>query len=217
MLQIRVQRLRMDNAGENIHIERGIRSDPVLSEMGTVVEYTAPHTPQQNGKVERAFPTLFGRARAACNGAKLPEDLRKKLFCEAFRDAVQKDGILYTRGRGTGPPYNIFFGKQSPYLNDLHPFGEIGVCYVPSLAYKKTDNKGRIGIYLNLPINHPRHTFKFYNPYTNSVFTSRNVTWTGLMWGDYEKINPKIYSYQTVIVFDSDKEDCTPEVDCPPE
>ena len=52
--------------------------------MGTVVEYTAPYTPQQNGKVERAFPTHFSRARAACNGAKLPVELRKKLFCEAF-------------------------------------------------------------------------------------------------------------------------------------
>ena len=77
--------------------------------MGTVVEYTAPYTPQQNGKVERAFPTLFGRAQAACNGAKLPEDLRKKLFCEAFRDAVQKDRIMYTRGRETGPHTMSFF------------------------------------------------------------------------------------------------------------
>ena len=43
--------------------------------MGTVVENKAPYTLQQNGKVERAFPTLFGRARAACNGAKLPIEL----------------------------------------------------------------------------------------------------------------------------------------------
>ena len=67
--KIRVQVLRMDNAGENIHIENGIQSDPVLCEMGTVVEYMAPYTPQQNGKVECAFPALFGRVPAACNGA----------------------------------------------------------------------------------------------------------------------------------------------------
>ena len=79
--------------------------------MGTVIEYTAPYTPQQNGKVERAFPTLFSRARALCNGAKLDTTLRKKLFCEAFRDAVQKDAILYTRGQEAGPPYNAFFQK----------------------------------------------------------------------------------------------------------
>ena len=155
--------------------------------------YVAPHPRPVDGTYNPyAMERLSKVGRRVMRLAKLPEELRKKLFCEAFRDAVQKDGILYTRGREMGPPYNIFFGKHSPYLNDLHPFGEIGICYIPSLAYKKTDNKGRVGIYLNLPINHPRHTYKFYNPHTNSVFTSRNVTWTGLMWGDYEKNNPKV-------------------------
>ena len=59
---------------------------------------------------------------------------------------------------------------------------------------------------MNLPINHPRHTFKFFNPYTKKVFTSRNVTWTGLTWGEYEKISPENYFHKTVIVLDSDKE-----------
>ena len=68
----------MDNAGENIYTANAIRSDPVLCEMGTMVEYTALYTPQQNGKVEHAFPTLFGRARTACNGAKLRVELQKK-------------------------------------------------------------------------------------------------------------------------------------------
>ena len=49
----------MDNAGENIYIEQAIRSDPVLCEMGTVIEYTAPYTPQQNGKVERESNERF--------------------------------------------------------------------------------------------------------------------------------------------------------------
>ena len=134
----------MDNAGENIYIKKAIRSDLVLCEMGTVVEYTASYTPQQNGKVEHAFPTLFSRARAACNGAKLPIELRKKLFCEAFQDAVQKDSILYTRRRNIGPLYNAFFGKNAPYIEDLHPFGEIGICYIPNLGYNRMNNRGRI-------------------------------------------------------------------------
>ena len=96
----------------------------------------------QNGKVERAFSTLFSRASAACNGAKLPIELQKKLFCEAFQDAVQKDAILYTRGQNTGPPYNAFFGKNAPYVEDLHPFGEIGICYIPNLGYNRTNNRG---------------------------------------------------------------------------
>ena len=107
--KIKVQVIRMDNAGENIYIEQAIRSDPALCEMGTVMEYTVPYTPQQNRKVEQAFPTLFSRARASCNGAKLDTTLRKKLFCEAFQDAVQKDAVLCTQGRKAGPPYNVFF------------------------------------------------------------------------------------------------------------
>ena len=35
---------------------------------------------------------------------------------------------------------------------------------------------------------------------------SRNVTWTGLMWGEYEKISPENYFYKTVVVLDSDEE-----------
>ena len=70
----------MDNAGENIYIENAIRSDWVLCEMDTIVEYMASYTPQQNGKVEHAFPTLFGRAHATCNGAKLPVELQKNYF-----------------------------------------------------------------------------------------------------------------------------------------
>ena len=59
--------------------------------MGTIVEYTAPYTPQQNGKVKCAFPTLFGRACAVFNRAKCTNELQKK--CEVFWDAVQK--MLY--------------------------------------------------------------------------------------------------------------------------
>ena len=61
-------------------------------------------------------------------------------------------------------------------------------------------------MYLNLPINHPRHTFKFFNPYTKKVFTSRNVKRKCLTWGEYEKISPESYFYKTVIVLDSDEE-----------
>ena len=39
------------------------------------------------------------------------------------------------------------------------------------------------------------------------MFTLRNVTWTGLIWGDYKKTDPKDCFHKTVVVLDSDKED----------
>ena len=77
---------------------------------------------------------------------------------------VQKDAIQLTQKREIGPPYNAFLGKNAPCVNNLHPFSEIGICYVLRLGYNRTNNKGRIGLYINSPINHPQHTFKFYHP-----------------------------------------------------
>ena len=71
LLQIYVQHcvtfkiIQMDNAGENLEIQKHLNNHPILHEMGTKIEYTAPFTPQQNGKIERVFPTLFARVRAS--------------------------------------------------------------------------------------------------------------------------------------------------------
>ena len=105
----------MDNVGENLYIEQAMRSDPVLCEMGTVVEYTAPYTPQQNGKVEQAFPTLFSRACALCNRAKLPTTLQRNYF---VRPSKMRS--------------NAFFQKNAPYVEDLHPWGNRNLLYSKS-------------------------------------------------------------------------------------
>ena len=96
----------MDNAEENIYTKQAIRSDLVLCEMGTIVEYTAPYTPQQNGKVECAFPTLFGRARAACNGAKLPVELCKKSAPPPTFPSRTEELSVVTKA--------LLFSKESP-------------------------------------------------------------------------------------------------------
>ena len=53
-----VQCLRMDNAGENLLLERAIELDPVIN---TVVEYTPRNCPQCNGRVERKYAWLHGK------------------------------------------------------------------------------------------------------------------------------------------------------------
>ena len=57
---IKVKKIRCDNAGENQTMEK----DCVRRKMGVTFEYTAVGTPQQNGRIERKFATLYGRVRA---------------------------------------------------------------------------------------------------------------------------------------------------------
>jgi hypothetical protein len=60
--------LRLDNSGENRKLQHKLKT----SGFGHIVyEYTSPRTPEQNGKVERGFATVLGRARSMMNSAGL--------------------------------------------------------------------------------------------------------------------------------------------------
>ena len=73
--EYKVKFIRCDNAGENLKLEEACKKEG----FGIKFEYTAPGTPQQNGKVERAFATLYGRVRSMLNAARLNNEFRKGL------------------------------------------------------------------------------------------------------------------------------------------
>jgi hypothetical protein len=52
------------------------------------MEFTAPNMPQENGKVERAFATLWGRTRAMLSNACFNEEFRTGLWTECARCAT---------------------------------------------------------------------------------------------------------------------------------
>jgi hypothetical protein len=70
-----VKHIRCDNAGENSTLETLLHKEG----FGIIFEYSARSTPQQNGKVERAFATLYGRMRAMMLTARMDLYQRTKL------------------------------------------------------------------------------------------------------------------------------------------
>ena len=58
---INVKIIRCDNSGENNAFEKECKRRG----LGITFEYTAPDTPQQNGRVERKFATLYARSMNA--------------------------------------------------------------------------------------------------------------------------------------------------------
>ena len=60
---IKITKIRMDNAGENLDF----KAMAELEFPWIKFEMTSPGTPQQNGKVERKFATLFGYATSMLN------------------------------------------------------------------------------------------------------------------------------------------------------
>ena len=60
-----VMKIRCDNAGENYKLKEAC----VDAEFNIQFEFTAPNSPQFNGKVERAFATAYNKIRATLNHA----------------------------------------------------------------------------------------------------------------------------------------------------
>ena len=71
-------------------------------------------TPQQNAYVERAFPTLMGRARAMMNFAGFTTEKRKQLWFEAANTNTMLDNILVQEQNSapTPPPPPCFIGRM---------------------------------------------------------------------------------------------------------
>jgi hypothetical protein len=78
---------------------------------GVLVEYVAPHTPQQNGKVERQFPTDLKRANAMLDTVQIIAAHKMKLREEEIQYASTMANISI---RDVKSPYEKFFGTPSP-------------------------------------------------------------------------------------------------------
>jgi hypothetical protein len=76
---IRVDKMRLDNSGENIDMSDAIRAEGY----NVTFEFISPGYPQYNGVVERMFATLYGMLRSMMNQARLPMTLRRGLWAEA--------------------------------------------------------------------------------------------------------------------------------------
>ena len=98
---IEIKKIRCDNAGENIVAERK------MQEKGRNIkfEFTAPNTPQQNGKVERKFSTLYGTVRATLNDANLKGEMRNRLWAECANHCMNQENIGAIERKGCDIPW----------------------------------------------------------------------------------------------------------------
>jgi len=91
-IQKTVKYIRCDNAGENKSLEKDAKRDG----LGIQFEWTAQGTPQQNGRVERKFKTLYGRVRAMFKEAGLTEEIKNGIWSEGASTATLLENIICT-------------------------------------------------------------------------------------------------------------------------
>ena len=79
-----------DSSGENRNIKEDLFRNNLF---GINIEYTSPHTPQQNGIVEKGFDIMYDKVRCMMNHANLPHHLKISLWSECCQTVTYLSNI----------------------------------------------------------------------------------------------------------------------------
>jgi hypothetical protein len=173
-----VKKIRCDDAGENRATEQLLAANG----LGIDFEYSAPNTPQQNGRVERRFATLYGRVRSMLNAAHLTPELRRGLWAECANTATYLDNFDCDNEKGE-PRYKLFHGNDDRRFKYLRKFGEMAIVTVRDAIQSKLTNRGVPAIYLGHATNHSMEVCRFLKVATRRVIRSRDVSfWRKPFW-----------------------------------
>ena len=178
---VAIKKIRCDNAGENKSLEKEI----IEKGMNICFEYTAANTPQQNGRVERKFATIYGRVRSMLTGAGINGALRKLLWAEAGNTAINLMNIQVPKKTEKTPHEKFSDQKELPrYANNLHSFGEIGIILKGGKIKSKIMDRGQRAIMVGYGVQNGKEVYRMYKMDTRKITLTRDVRWTRKMYGE---------------------------------
>ena len=198
---IAVKTIRCDNAGENKKLEKDSKADG----LGLNFEYTAPGTPQQNGRVERKFAALYGRVRSMLNGARVPATMRGKMWAECAKTATSYENLIADESGECS--HSLFYGGEPKYARHLRTFGEIAIITDNKTIKGKLSDRGKPCMFLGFSETHTGDTFRFVNLKTNKTVMSRDVIWLNKNYAEWKGLK----GVNTTKVEESDAEESEEE------
>jgi len=180
---------RMDGAGKNIKLKK--RTDSVDWKLSIDYEITARNTPQQNHLAEIAFTIIGNRGRALMHHANVPEEIRYKLYREAFTTATHLDGLKVIAIDGEDETrYEHWCGKLPRFAKHLRTWGEAGTVKTITTKVSKVLDRGIQCMFVGCAMNHDGDVYRMWNPETDRVMISRDVIWLKRM--SFENVRPEV-------------------------
>ncbi|KAI3722512.1 hypothetical protein L2E82_33551 [Cichorium intybus] len=177
----RIKRIRSDNGGE-------FTSHTMLdfyNQNGILFETTCPHTPQQNGVVERKHRHLLDTARALRFEAKLPN----KFWGECVLTAAYIINRLPSTTLSNKTPYEKLY-NQKPDYDHMKVFGCLTYYRSNETNGDKFEVRGRPGIFLGYP--HGTKGYKIFDIEKGKIMISRDT-----------KFHEDIFPFPTNSIHDS--------------
>ena len=155
-----IKRVRLDNGGEftSAAFKNYLRENKIKP------EFSAPHSPHQNGTAERTWRTLLDMSRCLIIDSELP----KTFWPYAVMYSAHIRNVCFNN-RTQCTPYQSLTGKL-PDMNLIHKFGT--TCFVYVQKAKKLEEKAQKGVFLGYDKSSP--SFLVYLPGQN-ITKTRNV------------------------------------------
>jgi len=161
----KIKIVRSDNGREY----KNAKMNEYLEERGIIMKNTAPHTPQQNGKAERANRTIMECAHTMMRAKSLP----KNLWVEAVSTAVYVlNRTTHSSQKNVKTPFEMWTGRK-PNLKHLKIFGSTAYAHVPKQLRKKLDDKAKKLILVGY--QGESSNYRLYDPVSKKVSMSRDV------------------------------------------
>lgn len=185
-----VECIRCDNAGENYSLQKECEKQG----LGVTFEFTARSTPQQNGKVERWFATLYNSLRAMMISAGFEEARRNELWTEAAATVTKISNVLVSKGDEMCS-YQKFYGSKPDFIKHMRIFGELGVVTQdPGSKIKaKLKDRGVLCMFLGYAKDHAGGVYRMLNLQTRKVWLTRDVYWTRKMYAHKTKKSLEVF------------------------
>nr|KAJ0215676.1 hypothetical protein LSAT_V11C300142910 [Lactuca sativa] len=159
-----VKRIRCDNGGEftsNLMID-------FYAKQGILLETTCPHTPQQNGVIERKHRHLLDTARALRFEANLP----KMFWGECVLTAAYIINRLPSKTLDHKTPYELLY-NQKPEYDHIMVFGCLTYFWSIETKGDKFEVRGRPGVFLGY--RHGKKGSKIFDIENKKIVVSRDV------------------------------------------
>ena len=166
-----IQILRTDRGSEFI----AKRFRDVCLELGIRQEFTAPYSPEQNGKVERPWRTIYEKARAMMFRSGLDHTEYKHLWPFATSTATILSNILPSSAIDNAIPQELWTGSPVSY-DHLRVFGCRALVHIPDGHRRKLDDKTKDCIFIGYCEDSSSRCYKFWDPVTRKVLRSMHAT-----------------------------------------
>lgn len=158
----KIEILRCDNGREYISKEM----KEFCKNNGTVIDFTNPYTPQQNGKAERYNRSLIEKSRSMIHEGKVP----KEFWNEAVRVAAYAINRSPHHSLETKTPAEVWYGEK-PNVRNMKIFGCTAYAHIPHQFRGKFEKKTKKCIMMG----YTNTGYRLWDTENNKIITSRDV------------------------------------------